>query len=219
MSLSPQILLSSVARERCISKLKELPLMYNKQKKCKPASVLVPICIDNGEVCLLYTLRSSNLKQHSGQVSFPGGKADKDESMVETALRETEEEIGVPHTSIEVWAEMPQVQGRNKEICITPVVGFINNFDMSKLTPSVDEVEEVFRVSMKEFCNKKNHGHVNYENYKIPVFMTKHHKVWGITGLITHLFLQSFLPENIYQLDLMNKEYSMKELMASNSKL
>lgn len=215
MSLSPQILLSSIARERCIAKLKELPAFITQQLKVKQASVLVPICVDNGKVCLLYTLRSSNLKEHSGQVSFPGGKADDCETVVETAVRETEEEIDVPRDSIDVWTEMPQVEGRNKEIHITPVVGLINNFDMKKLKPNLDEVEEIFTVPMDVFCNKDNHGHVKYENYFIPVYTTEKHKVWGITGMITHWFLQNFLPESVYQLDLNRKEYTFKELMPS----
>ncbi|CAG9788886.1 unnamed protein product [Diatraea saccharalis] len=216
MSLSPQILLSSLSRERCITKLKELPaLITQKSKQKMQASVLVPVCVDDGKVCLLYTLRSSNLKQHSGQVSFPGGKADEDESCIETALRETEEEIGIPRDSIDVWAIMPQVQGRNKDMRITPVVGVINNFDMKKLTPNLDEVDEIFTVSMEDFCNKDNHGHVTFENHPIPVYNTDKHRVWGITGMITHFFLQSFLPENVYQLDYNRREYTFDELMPS----
>ncbi|CAH0401018.1 unnamed protein product [Chilo suppressalis] len=216
MSLSPQVLLSNMVRERCVTKLKELPALITRKSKNKAqASVLVPICVDNGRVCLLYTLRSSNLKAHSGQVSFPGGKADENESVIRTALRETEEEIGIPHDSIDVWTVMPQVEGRNREIRITPVVGVINNFDMKNLTPNLHEVDEIFTVSMEELCNKEIHGHVPYENINIPVYNTAKHRIWGITAVITHFFLQSFLPENIYELDEMRKQYTFKELMPS----
>ncbi|KAL0821991.1 hypothetical protein ABMA28_005377 [Loxostege sticticalis] len=213
MPLSPQVLLSSLARERCIAKLKELPILFTRKSK-QTASVLVPICVDNGKVCLLYTLRSSNLKNHSGQVSFPGGKSDENETIFDTALRETEEEIGIPKADIDIWCEMPKVMGRNKEVSITPVVGLITHFDVNKLKPSLDEVEEIFTVPMDVLCNPANHAHLVYEKTNIiPVFNNDKHTIWGITGLITHLFLQCFLPENEYKVDFMRKKYELAELM------
>lgn len=214
MSLSPQVLLSSIARERCLAKLKDLPSLIMQKDKAKQfASVLVPLCVENGEVCLLYTLRSTQLKNHSGQVSFPGGKMDENETVYDTALRETEEEIGVQRQSIDVWGEMPQAQGRNREVIITPVVGLIRNFDMSKLKRNVDEVEEIFTVPMKDLCNKENHAHMMYEKFPLPVYLCGKHRIWGITGLMTHYFLQCFLPENEYKFDFLRKKFTLDELM------
>ncbi|XP_013148113.1 PREDICTED: nucleoside diphosphate-linked moiety X motif 8, mitochondrial [Papilio polytes] len=216
MSLSPQVLLSSLARERCVANVKELPgFFFTKEKPKDNASVLVPLCVQNGEVYLLYTLRSSNLKNHSGQVSFPGGKKEEGESVVETALRETEEEIGVPASNIDVWCEMPQVQGRNKDMLITPVVGEIINFDPTALRRNFNEVEEIFTVPIKELCDKRNHAHLRYEKHPIPLFMYEKHKVWGITGLITHLFLQCFLPSEVYKGDFLRRKFELDELMPS----
>ncbi|XP_013179729.1 PREDICTED: nucleoside diphosphate-linked moiety X motif 8, mitochondrial isoform X1 [Papilio xuthus] len=216
MSLSPQVLMSSVARERCIANIKELPgFFFNKEKPKHNASVLVPLCVQNGEVYLLYTLRSSNLKNHSGQVSFPGGKKDEGESVVETALRETEEEIGVSPEKIDVWCEMPQVQGRNKDMLITPVVGEIINFDPNALRRNFNEVDEIFTVPMKELCDVRNHAHLKYEKQPIPIFLCEKHKVWGITGLITHLFLQCFLPPEVYKGDFLRKRFALDELLPS----
>ncbi|CAH0725526.1 unnamed protein product, partial [Brenthis ino] len=67
------------------------------------AAVLVPLCQVNNIPSLLYTVRSMQLKSHSGQISFPGGKTDKDETPIDTALRETYEEIGLSREKIEVW--------------------------------------------------------------------------------------------------------------------
>ncbi|CAK1587187.1 unnamed protein product [Parnassius mnemosyne] len=216
MSLTPQILLSTIARERCVANIKELPAFsFNSGKIKENASVLVPLCVQNGEVFLVYTLRSSNLKNHSGQVSFPGGKRDRGETVVETALRETEEEIGISREKIHIWCEMPQVQGRNKDILITPVVGEILNYDPLTLRRNVDEVDEIFTVPMKNFCDVRNHAHLKFEKHILPIFLYEKHKIWGITGLITHLFLQCFLPPDVYNVDFLRKRIELQELQSS----
>lgn len=212
MSLAPKVLLSSASRQKCIANLNELPSLTKNIAK-KHASVLVPLCVENDEVCLLYTLRSSNLSSHSGQVSFPGGKMDRDETVIETALRETEEEIGVGAENIEIWSKMCKVDGRSSQIVITPVVGLLKDFDMKKLQPSEDEVAEIFTVPMKVLCDKNNHGCFMYDNITIPVYNGGKHIVWGITGIITHLFLQSFLPNEVYSPNFTRQEYKLNELM------
>nr|XP_021186123.2 mitochondrial coenzyme A diphosphatase NUDT8 [Helicoverpa armigera] len=214
MSLTPGALLSSAAKERCIASISELPSFNIRSGKIKSsASVLVPVCVENGEVCLLYTLRSSNLSSHSGQVSFPGGKMDKNETVYDAALRETEEEIGVPAKDIEIWTKMSEVQGRDQKILITPVVGEIKNFEINKLVPNENEVADVFTIPMKVFCDTNNHGCIRYNGFVIPVFNGGKHRVWGITGIITHLFLNSFLPSEFYSPEFLRKEYKISELM------
>ncbi|XP_052755114.1 mitochondrial coenzyme A diphosphatase NUDT8-like [Galleria mellonella] len=216
MFFTPQTLLSNVARERCLSNIKELPSFF-RVKEQKPnvfASVLVPLCINKNEVCLLYTLRSSKLNSHSGQVSFPGGKLDNNETVYEAALRETEEEIGVNRSDVDIWAKMPQVQGRGS-ILVTPVVGLIKNFEYNNLRPNIDEVDEVFTVPISALCNRNSHGRLEFENMFLPVYLYEKYKIWGITGLITHLFLQSLLPETVYDFHFDNKKFSFDELMPS----
>lgn len=215
MLLSPEVLISSFAKERCIAKLKELPILFTGLEPKQYAAVLVPLCIDNGKVCLLYTLRSSNLKHHSGQVSFPGGKMDENETVFETALRETEEEIGITKADIDIWGEMPLVLGRNKEVVVTPVVGLVTDFDVNKLKPNLDEVEEVFTVPIDVLCDPTNHAHIVHNTFTIPVFLNEKHTIWGLTGLITYMFLQSFLPENDYEFDFMRKKFEVEDLMPS----
>lgn len=213
MALSPQMLLANVARQRCISKFKELPAFVNEDEKAtKTAAVLVPLCVHEGEVCLLYTLRSSNLKSHSGQVSFPGGMMEPNETHIETALRETEEEVGVPRSNVDVWSPMPQVQGRNN-LPITPVVGVIKNFNINELQKNPDEVDEIFLVPMKSFCDTRNHAHWEYMGAALPVFIHEKHKIWGITGHMTNLFLNCFLPDTEFKDDFLRKRFDMDELM------
>ncbi|CAH2093168.1 unnamed protein product [Euphydryas editha] len=215
MSLLPEILLSTLARQSCISKLKDLPaLVTNPGEPQVKAAVLLPLFVQDGEVHILYTLRSSNLNSHSGQVSFPGGKLDENENVIDAALRESYEEIGVRPESVDVWCEMAPIQGRDKTMLITPVVGFIENLSLNNLIPNIDEVDEIFSEPMSLFCDKTKHAHLKHERYMLPVFLGKH-KIWGITGLITHIFLQCFLPSDLYQTDFGRQRYKLEELMPS----
>lgn len=216
MSLSPQELLSNIAKETCISRLKDLPVFtgINITPKNK-AAVLVPLFLKGDELHLLFTLRSMRLKSHSGQVSFPGGKLEENESVFDAALRETEEEIGVPTQLVDIWCEMPPVQGANKDMLITPVVGIIKELSVDNLNINVYEVDEVFSVPMSELCDTSKHAHLKFDGVLTPVFIHKKHKIWGITGLITHLFLQCFLPSDLYNPDFTRKRYTLEELMPS----
>lgn len=215
MSILPEILLSTLARQSCVSKLKDVPALVPSPGESKvKAAVLLPLFVQNGEVHILYTLRSSNLSSHSGQVSFPGGKLDENEKVIDAALRETYEEIGLPPESVDVWCEMSPFQGRDKTVLITPVVAFIKDLSLNNLTPNIDEVDEIFSEPMSFFCDKTKHAHLKHDSYMLPVFLGKH-KIWGITGLITHMFLQCFLPSQLYQTDFGRQRYKLEELLPS----
>lgn len=222
MAMLPEILLSKAARARCIANIKELPIFISPDSPFyiapdspdrKQASVLVPLCVINEEVCLLYTLRSPHLSSHSGQVSFPGGKRDHMESVFDTALRETEEEIGFPREFVEIWAEMNPLQGRDRRMVITPIVGLLRNFDFNNMKINADEVDEAFSVSMAAFCDNNNHAHFVFKNLPLPVYLCGKHKIWGITGMITHLFLSAFLPSDLYNPNFLNKSFDIEDLL------
>src|SRR5262245_56549999 len=91
----------------------------------KPAAVLVPFLEKEGETYLLFTRRTESVRDHKGQISFPGGARDPgDPSLRETALRETEEEIGVPRHAVEVLGELDDYVTVTNYM-ITPYVGII----------------------------------------------------------------------------------------------
>ncbi|KAM9191831.1 peroxisomal coenzyme A diphosphatase NUDT7 [Dugong dugon] len=122
-------------------------------------SVLLPLLIKEGKFHLLFTLRSEKLRRSPGEVCFPGGKcepADVDE--VATALREAQEEVGLrPHQVEVVCRLVPHIF--DKEILITPVVGFIDQDFQAK--PNPDEVKDVFLAPLDYFL----HPHVYHQNY------------------------------------------------------
>ncbi|XP_011550449.3 mitochondrial coenzyme A diphosphatase NUDT8 [Plutella xylostella] len=217
--LPAETLLSSSSREKCVANLRDLPTStYSNKTPTLTAAVLVPICVVDGEVSLLYTLRSAQLKRNSGQVSFPGGKTDDGETSVHTALRETEEELGIPRHTVDVWGTMPPVQGADKNMVIHPVVGMIKDFNMSQLNPSEDEVEAVFTVPVKQLCDPSTHGHYEFKEQPLPVFLSGNYKIWGITGYITHSFLKCFVESDMANANFLGRKYELHELMP-NSKL
>ena len=160
----------------------------------KPASVLVPI-VDRGQetpagLTLLFTRRAAHLKDHSGQVSFPGGRvAPEDPSPEATALRESREEIGLDPARVELLGRMPEYLTRTG-FRITPVVGIVT--PPLELRPDANEVEEIFEVPLAFLLDPANHQRQSREwqgelrwFFAIPY---ERHFIWGATaGMLVNL--------------------------------
>ena len=155
----------------------------------KKAAVLIPFVCDNGKWSLLYTLRSENLNKHSGQVSFPGGAMDPtDHSIIRTALRESNEEIGLQSDSIKIIGQMPDFL-TNTDFIITPIVVSLDwpiNLNISK-----NEVSKVFTIPVQWLRNQENWEERLYTHpsgWHGSVIFYKHYDgelLWGISAKIT----------------------------------
>jgi len=195
-------ILSDKNKERCLTKLQSLRISPRRssEENRKKAAVLIPLCLVDDQVSLLYTLRRANLKRHRGQVSFPGGIMDEsDKDLEETALRETEEELGIPRSRVQVWGSGSIVVGA--EFSVLPVLGYIGHVKIPDLKPNPDEVEVPFTLPVKHFCDSNNCGYTQFrvggkEGYVLPVYTNGPYRVWGITALITHVILMSLLPSH-----------------------
>ena len=119
------------------------------------AAVLIPIILRPEGVSVLLTLRTDHLRDHAGQVSFPGGRVEAgDQGPAETALRETEEEIGLARAHIEVIGEIDMYETRTG-FRITPIVGVVEpGFDLSL---DAFEVAEAFEVPLGFVLDPANH--------------------------------------------------------------
>ena len=156
----------------------------------KPAAVLVPIIAHGDGLTLLFTRRATHLRDHSGQVSFPGGRvAEGDATPEATALREAEEEIGLAPGSVEILGRLPDYHTRTG-FRITPVVGAVA--PPLTLRPDANEVEEIFEVPLAFLLDEANHQRHSREwqgelrwFYAMPY---QGHYIWGATaGMLVNL--------------------------------
>jgi 8-oxo-dGTP pyrophosphatase MutT (NUDIX family) len=155
------------------------------------AAVLVPIIARPAGLTVLFTQRTAHLKAHSGQVSFPGGRAEPgDASPEETALRESEEEIGLPRDRVEVLARLPEYFTRTG-FRVTPVIGLIA--PPVELVPDPREVESIFEVPLAFLLDASNHKRQTREfqgrtvgYYEMPY---GNRYIWGATaGMVVNLY-------------------------------
>ncbi|AKU13003.1 hypothetical protein AzCIB_3110 [Azoarcus sp. CIB] len=157
----------------------------------RPAAVLVPVVAREQALTVLLTRRTDHLHHHPGQISFPGGRVEEaDVSAVMTALRETEEEIGLDPDRIELLGELPEYR-TGTGFRITPVVGLVHPpFD---LTLDSFEVAEAFEVPLSHFLDPARHqkhkaeyqGRMR-EYYAMPY---GEYFIWGATaGILVSLY-------------------------------
>lgn len=125
------------------------------------AAVLVPLVQRDAGLHLLLTRRTDHLRDHAGQISFPGGRVEpEDDGPVATALRETEEEVGLPRRHIEVLGQLP-VYTTVTAFQVTPVVGLVE--PGFTLAPDPAEVAEAFEVPLAFLMNPAHHRHHRVE--------------------------------------------------------
>lgn len=125
-------------------------------RKLRPAGVLVPVTLAHGAPRVILTKRSSALKHHPGQIAFPGGKQDEgDADVIAAALREAQEEIGLPRDLPRVLGTLPSHETVTA-FTVTPVVAVIERaFD---IRPELGEVEEVFSVPLAHLMRPENYS-------------------------------------------------------------
>ena len=150
----------------------------------RAAGVLVPIIDRQSGLTVLLTQRSSELRVHAGQVSFPGGRMEESDSdIVATALRETHEEVGIYPDSVEIVGYLdpsPTVTG----YAVTPVVGLIGSSVSIDVDPR--EVEAAFEVPLAFLLDEDNQGHSQREfdgvMLNIVEFNYSGRRIWGATA-------------------------------------
>ena len=155
------------------------------------AAVLVPIVRREPALTVIFTQRTAHLKAHSGQVSFPGGRAEPHDPTPEhTALREAQEEIGLPLERVEVLARLPEYLTRTG-FRVTPVVGLIE--PPLVLTPDPREVQEVFEVPLAFLLDPQNHQRRTRElqGRTVGYYVMEYEQrvIWGATaGMLVNLY-------------------------------
>lgn len=179
-------LLETLSRRLPQRQPQKLPL-----KNYGRAAILMPICHHSSELSFLLTERSHEVETHKGQISFPGGVMDaEDSSLAATALRETWEEIGLPERQIHLLGEFDDYLSITSLI-VTP---FIAAIDLSSpLVPNLREVAEILTVPFSDFSSDhllRIEMRQRFDHEEPVYFYDCHGKiVWGLTARIIRDFL------------------------------
>ena len=165
----------------------ELPFSKNNST---PAAVLILLYLEDNEIHFFLTKRSNELEHHKGQISLPGGTQEENEELTHTALRETQEEIGINKTSISIIGSMTPLFVPVTGFMIHPFIGYSSN----KLEPTPDpsEVEAIFSVNISDLLNETNQTiekrNIRGYDVEVPYFKLNNYEVWGATSMILSEF-------------------------------
>jgi 8-oxo-dGTP pyrophosphatase MutT (NUDIX family) len=156
-----------------------------------PAAVLLPI-LDRGEAHLLFTRRTERVPTHKGQISFPGGVVDPDDRSAEAAaLRECEEEIGVPREAVEILGVLDDTETVATPFVITPFVGLVR--EPVVFAPDGEEIELVIPVPVAALLDRARFRveHAVRDGVRWPIYFFDYEGVtiWGATARILKHYL------------------------------
>jgi 8-oxo-dGTP pyrophosphatase MutT (NUDIX family) len=159
----------------------------------RSAVLIILTNAENPEI--LFTLRSSNLRKHRGQISFPGGMIEEGETAQDAALRETFEEIGIERDKIKIIGRLSPLFVPPSNNLIHPFIGIIEK--MPDLIISEDEVEECFTIKISYFADPINVFSKKeiLEGYEVDMpywEVEKKSKLWGATSMILHEFIDIY---------------------------
>ncbi len=157
-----------------------------------PSAVLIPVYEKQGQCHILFTRRTEKVKEHKGQISFPGGTYNKEDgTLVNTALRESAEEVGLAGGDIEILGELDDTITTTSSYIISPFVGLIPypyQFRVNR-----DEIEEIIEVPIPALLDKGSlHCENEFVGDEVIVACYYHyqgHVIWGATARILNQFL------------------------------
>jgi len=164
----------------------------------KLSSVLILLFPENHKTKLTLIQRPQYDGVHSGQIAFPGGKKeDSDKSLLETALRETFEEIGVEPEKIKIISKLSQLYIPPSNFLVEPFVGYTDI--KPKFIADPVEVSEIIFVDLEELLNESSfqHKEITSRNLKIkvPCYFINEKIIWGATSMILSEFLEVIKPD------------------------
>ncbi|KAK5814334.1 NUDIX hydrolase domain-like protein [Linnemannia elongata] len=176
---------------------------YCKDKPLREAAVFMPLCVVKGVPSVLFTLRSSKMRNHRGECSFPGGKRDPtDKSCLETALREMEEEVFISRDQVEILGDFTPMPNKDCTMRVQPYIGLIRQpiNDISEIKFNPDEVSKVFTIPVDELLDpakRKNLVRFRDSKYMYPIYHVEDEgcTVWGLTAFIMDGILRRILKQ------------------------
>ena len=158
-------------------------------ENARPAAVLVVLEGDNeprNGPNVVLTERRDDLPSHPGQISFPGGRQEPEELLLETALREASEEIGLARTDVQILGQLSPLFVPPSNYLVYPFVAF--SMEPLTLAPADGEVRSIIRAPLSALLDPANRRTEDRERYgktvRIPLFDIAGSKVWGATAMM-----------------------------------
>lgn len=170
-------------------------VLEGERPQARKAAVLLPLFMQDDAWHLVFIRRASTLRAHSGEIAFPGGSYDaEDGSLVETALREASEEIGLPSTRVEVLGLLPPVFTVVSNFLIAPVVGYLPA-GPGQLQAQASEVAELLLLPLHALADPAiAHTEIWTNDGRTRTIYFYEYgslRIWGATGRILHSLLLS----------------------------
>lgn len=182
-----QLLMEPISRRLELRKQKNSP-------KARQSAVLILLYPKDKKICIAMIKRPIYEGVHSGQIAFPGGKKEEDDiDLIQTALRETEEEIGVTQNSITVIGQLTQLYIPPSNFIVQPVVAYTNT--APKFILEETEVDDMLEIDIEDFINPKSIMHKNVlsrNNIRLSVicYFIQNKIIWGASAMILSEFIE-----------------------------
>ena len=183
--------------------------MSRKPNKCyKKAGVLLLLFPHKNKLSTVYIIRTEDDGEHSGQISLPGGAMENvDKDIIETALRETQEEIGMKKEDVEILGSLTPLYVPLSNYCVYPVVGFTEV--KPEFIPNPSEVADIIVAPLENLINPNNLGQKNISTKKhewtAPYYNIDGEHIWGATAMITSEFLAVMEHIDLRRIEIKNK--------------
>lgn len=167
--------------------------MFKPNTKSRKAGVLILLYPKNQELYVAFIRRTEYNGPHSGQISFPGGKIEEiDKDIIQTALRESKEEIGIDPSKVNIFGKLTRLHIPVSNFLVYPVIGRYETTPEFIADPT--EVKEVLEIKLKDLMNPDNctTKEFNYGeiSFLAPIYNPNNITIWGATAMILSEFLE-----------------------------
>lgn len=163
-------------------------------KPCREAAVLAMLFPVDEAPHVLLTARPDTMRDHAGQVSFPGGRREEAETLLETALREADEEVGLAPDAVDVLGPLTPFYIPPSNFCVHPFVGALST--LPDLYPHDEEVAAIIHAPLKHLLapgtRRREPRTIRGKTFEIPFFAVESYTVWGATAMMLAELLAVF---------------------------
>lgn len=156
--------------------------------------VLLLLFRKNGSLHIVLTRRRDDLTSHAGQISFPGGRHEAPESLLETALRETEEEVGVPAADLQILGALTPIYIPPSDYEVHPFVAWASSGTPPVFTAAPREVAKIIEAPLPTLLDPSSRIEETWkmggQQVTVPFYAVQEHKVWGATAVMLSEFIE-----------------------------